>query len=219
MKVVVFGATGGTGRAVIGALHGAGHAVTAFARDPARLPDMPEVAVVRGDAMSAGDVAAAVAGQDAVVVSLGNAQGSIGLMFGAKRTTPRDVCEVGTRNIVAAMQAAGVTRMVCVTAYGVGDTRDRLPLMYKLFYRLLLREQIADKEAQEKVVKASGLDWTLVQPVGLNDAPGAGTWLASTSGETRTHMVSRADLAAFIATELAGRAHVGQTVSFSGQKG
>jgi uncharacterized protein YbjT (DUF2867 family) len=217
MKVLVFGATGGTGRAVILALQSRGHAVTAFARHPGRLKDIPDLMVVQGDAMAADDVAAAVAGQEAVVVSLGNTQGSIGLKLGAKRTTAANVCEVGTRNIVAAMRSAGVSRLVCVTAYGVGDTRDRLPLLYRMFYRFVLREQIADKEEQEKVVKASGLDWTLVQPVGLNDKPAAGRYLASLAGETRTHMVSRADLAAYIAGEVTGRAHLYQTVSFSGQ--
>lgn len=216
MKVVVFGSTGGTGRAVIRTLLAGGHEVTAFARDATKLTAAPGLSVLTGDAMNAADVARAVAGQDRVVVSLGNSQNAYALLFGARRTTPRNVCEVGTRNVIAAMQAASLSRLVCVTAFGVGDTRDRLPLLFKVFFRLLLREHMADKEQQEKLVKASGLDWTLVQPVGLTDLPATGRWLASAAGDIRAQMVSRDDLAAFIASELCEPRHVRETVAFSG---
>ena len=69
---------------------------------------------------------------------------------------------------------------------------------------------------QEKLVKASGLDWTLVQPVGLTDLPATGRWLASAAGDIRAQMVSRDDLAAFIASELCEPRHVRETVAFSG---
>ena len=174
MKIAVFGATGGTGRAVIATLLEGGHQVTAFARDPAKLDAAPGLTVLEGDVMNAASVAPAVAGQDGVVVSLGNSQNAVAMRLGAKRHTPTDVCEVGTRHIIGAMQAASVARLVCVTAFGVGDTRDILPPMYRLFYRLLLSEHMADKENQERLVKASGLDWTLVQPVGLRRRPGDG---------------------------------------------
>ncbi len=216
MKVVVFGATGGTGRAVIRTLLAGGHQVSGFARNPAALDGQPGLSVVTGDAMNPADVASAVAGQDAVVVSLGNSQKKSARWFGAERTTAADVCEIGTRNIIAAMQAASVARLVCVTAFGVGDTRDKLPLTFKIFFRLFLRAQMADKERQEVLVKASGLDWTLVQPVGLNDAPATGKWLASKSGEINTTMVSRADLGAFVAEELVRSKHLRETIAFSG---
>ena len=75
---------------------------------------------------------------------------------------------------------------------------------------------MADKELQETLVKASGLDWTLVQPVGLNDLPATGAWLASRTGEIRKHMVSRADLATFIAAELVSSRYRLETIAVSG---
>ena len=216
MKIVVFGATGGTGRAVVHSLLADGHEVTGFARDPAALAPLPGLHTVSGDALRPDDVARAVAGQEAVVVSLGISQHRVGLVPRPTREGPPYVGEAGTGNVIAAMQAAGVVRLVCVTSFGVGDTRAAAPLLFKVVFRLFMRAVMADKERQERQVKASGLDWTLVQPVGLTDRPAAGHWVTSTSGKTGRSMVSRADLGAFIAAEVVQRCHVRETVAFSG---
>jgi uncharacterized protein YbjT (DUF2867 family) len=216
LKILVFGATGGTGQATLRALVAAGHQATAFARDPAKRPDMAGVTAIRGDVMHAADVTAAVPGHDAVIVTLGNAQNPFALMFGARRTTPRDVCEVGTRHIISAMQQAGIRRLIVLTAFGIGATRDKLPLAFKIFYRLVLREHMVDKEKQEALVKASGLDWTLVQPVGLTDAPATGRWLADTDGKIRGQQMSRADVAACLVSILDAGLYKGATVALSG---
>lgn len=216
MKVIVFGSTGGTGLATLRALVAAGHDVTGFARDPTTLPSSPSIRAIRGDVMNASDVADAVPGHDRVIVSLGNSQNPFALMLGARRTTPANVCETGTRHIVAAMRASGVARLLVVTAFGIGDTRARLPIAFKLFYRTVLREHMADKEKQEHVVKSSGLDWTLVQPVGLTDGPGTNTWLANTEGLIRRQQMSRTDVAAFLVSLVAGTDQSHVTVALSG---
>lgn len=217
MKVVVFGATGKAGRAAALALLAAGHQVTVFGRDAARLPPHEGISRILGDAMNAADVAPAVTGQDAVVVSLGDPVNPVLLRLGAKRTTSPHICEIGTANVIAAMAAAAVKRLVCITSYGVGDTRDRLSPLYRMGLRVLqLDEQLADKERQEQLVKASGLDWTLVQPVGFTDGAATGRWLASPTGDRRKRTVSRVDLVAFIADTLTGGRHLRETVVFSG---
>lgn len=214
MKVIVFGATGGTGCAVTAqALH-VGHTVTAFVRDAGKMPPADGLTVVQGDAMDTSDVQAALKGQEAVVVTLGNSQNAYGRMLGARRTTPRDVCEVGTRHILSALPA-GVPMMV-VSAFGVGDTRAKLPLMFKLFYRLVLREQIADKERQDALLKASGTDFVLIQPVALTDKPPTGKWTATTDGTLGKSEVSRSDLAAFILSLLTDQRPSRATITFSG---
>lgn len=217
MKVVVFGATGKAGRTVALTLLGAGHQVTAFARDADELPAHEGLSAIKGDALSAADVASAVAGQDAVVVCLGDSRNPVILkLLGAKRAAPSHICEAGTANVIAAMKAASVARMICITAYGVGDTRDKLSKAYKAWFRVLqLRDQLADKERQETLVKESGLDWTLIQPVGLTDGAATGRWLASTSGERRKRTVSRVDLADFITQTLEGGRYTRETVVLS----
>jgi uncharacterized protein YbjT (DUF2867 family) len=216
MKIIVFGSTGGTGLATMQALVAAGHDVTGFARDPTKLPSSPSITPIRGDVMNAADVTAAVPGHDLVIVSLGNSQNPFALMLGARRTTPATVCEAGTHHIVAAMQAAGITRLLVVTAFGIRDTRAKLPLAFKIFYRLVLREHMEDKEKQEAVVKASGLNWTLVQPVGLTNGPCTNNWMASTDGVIRRQQMSRADVAAFLVSLVTGTDYSRATVALSG---
>ena len=217
MKVIVFGATGRVGRAVALTLLTRGHQVTAFARDASKLPEREEIGVIVGDATDADAVARAVVGHDAIVVALGDSRNPFALALGMKRITPPNICEVGTANVIAAAQAACVQRLVCVTSYGVGDTRKLLPPMHqRIFHWLLLREQMDDKEQQEMLVKSSGLDWTLVQPVGLTDGAATGRWLASTKGERRKRTISRIDLAAFIVDNLNDARYKRETVVMSG---
>jgi len=218
MRVVVFGATGGTGRAFIASALAAGHDVTAFARNAGRIVPTKGLAVIEGDAMIAASVAPALSGQDAVVISLGNSQNAFALRFGARRTTARDICEAGTRNILQSLPAGSPVPVVVVGAFGTGDTRQNLPFMFKLFYQLFLREQMADKEKQDLVLKTSDAHYSLIQPVALTDRPGLGTWTASRDGTFGKSEVSRDDLAAFILSRLVvgDGAPRGETITFSG---
>jgi uncharacterized protein YbjT (DUF2867 family) len=216
MHVIVLGVTRGTGRATVHTLLQHGHTVTAFARDPAKVPAAPNLTVVQGDAMNSDDVARAVPGHDAVVVSLGISESGFRLALGLGTRPEGNVCEVGTRNVIAAMRQSGIARLVVVSSFGVGDSRGKLPLLFKLFYIIALREHMRDKEQMELLVKASGLDWTLVQPVGLDDKPGTGKALVTTDGAIRGNMVSRQDVADLILHLLTERSHVGESVVISG---
>lgn len=212
MTIIVFGSTGGTGRALLAKAMADGHRVTAFARDPSKLTPAPGLTIVEGDAMNRADVARAVVGHDNVVISLGNSQV---LSFGAGKTPP-DICEMGTRNIIEALGPASTARVHAVTAFGVGETRDKMPVLFKVLYTLFMRDLMADKERQEAALKASGLDYVLVQPVGLTNAPAKGDFFASTDGQTRKMRISREDVAAFIAKDIVEPRYHRQTVVLSG---
>lgn len=216
MNIVLLGSTGGTGRAVTRALLARGHQVTALARHSDALDPMDGLRIAEGDAMQAATVYSLVPGHDAVVICLGNSQNPFTLMLGLNRTTAPNICETGTAHVIDAMRSHGVDRLVVMSAYGVGDTLDMAPLMYRLFFRLVLREQMADKERMELLVKASRLSWTLIQPPALTDGPDQGAWLASVNGQLGGTTISRADVAAFIVQELETGAHTGETVTLSG---
>jgi nucleoside-diphosphate-sugar epimerase len=217
MKILVLGATGGSGRAVVDELLEAGHEVTAFSRNAARLGARERLDRVNGDATSAEDVERAVSGHDAVVVTLGISENPLRVRLLGPAHTPLDVRSAGTRNVIRAMKRQGVRKLVVQTSYGVGDTRERLGFVDRLFFKLLLAPQIADTELQDRDVKESGLDWVIAQPVHLNDLDdAAGPFLSSTGDTGRSMKVSRRSVARFLARATIGAEFIGQTVALSG---
>jgi len=217
LNVLVVGATGGTGVAVVQQLLFEGHKVTAFSRHASeKFAPVDGLKVRDGDVMQSADVEGAVKGQDAVVVVLGISENPIRVrLFGAGRT-PGDVRSIGTKNVIDAMHRHGVSRLVVQSSFGVGETRGLLGFADKLFFELLLKPQIADTEAQEQVVRASGIDWVLAQPVHLTDTQESTVPHLSTQGKTRAMKVARASVARFLAIAVSESDFIGKTVTVSG---
>jgi putative NADH-flavin reductase len=194
LKILVFGATGPTGRQVVTQALSRGHSVTAFVRNPQALSiDDKRLRVVTGDTTrDEPNVAEAVRGQDVVVSALG------------RRTTFKSdhLIERSMRTIVPSMERAGVRRLVLVSACGVGESHRDAPLIPRIMYRLLLGDIFADKKAAEDYVRSSNLDWTFVYPVMLTDGPLTGKYRAGERLEMHgMPKVSRADVAHFSLTE------------------
>jgi len=206
MQVAIFGATGSTGIELTKQALEAGHAVTAFVRDPARLTIKDEnLTQVTGDVFDAVSVARAIHGQDAVVCALG--AGSE-----LKKTTTRTT---GTINIIRGMQRSSVKRLVVVSAMGVGESWDTLSLFNKFFFATLLKSARDDHETQEAAVKESGLDWTIIRPSGLTDAPRTGVYNVGENISAITSKVARADVADLIIKELEQNVWIGKAVTIT----
>ena len=218
MKVLVFGSTGGSGRAAVEYLLAQGHTVTAFTRraEPAA-PGVEAVRSVVGDVMSPADVERAVHGQDAVIVTLGIRENPFRVRLLGPARTRMGVRSAGTRNVIAAMRKHGVRKLVVQTSSGVGDTRDRLGLVVRLFFQLVLKPQIADTELQNADVAGSGLDWILVQPVHLTDAAEDAMPFTSLAGDVAALKVSRKAVGRFLAHAVHAPELVGKSVTVSGQ--
>jgi len=195
MKVLVFGATGGTGRQVVEQARAAGHEVTAFTR------------AAHGDVTADRDaVARALRGQDAVISALGR-----GNSFRSHQLMSRSM-DV----ILPAMEREGVRRLIVLSSFGVGDTYDDAPLLPKIFFRLYLRHIYADKEIADDFVRRSDLNWTLVYATKLTDGPRTGRVRAGERLELRgMPKISRADVADFIVKQLGDDTWVGKTVIIS----
>ncbi|MGY1821969.1 NAD(P)-dependent oxidoreductase [Geodermatophilus sp. SYSU D00079] len=215
MRVLVVGATGGSGRAAVDALVARGHEVTAFARRAgADLGDRGGVRPVDGDATVAADVERAVRGQDAVVVTLGISEHPLRVRLLGAAGTALDVRSRGTAQVVAAMRRHGVRRLVVQSSYGVGETWARLPLSSRLVLALLLGPQIADHERQERLVRDSGLDWVVVRPVYLTDGDEPAT--VSTVGAVEEWRVSRRAVGAVLADAVEGDGWLAGSIAVSG---
>ena len=193
MDIAVFGATGGTGQEVVRQALAQGHNVTAFVRDPARMPIINDrLRLVVGDVLDPTRVNEAVAGQNAVVVSLGSQERS-----------NRTLRSEGTANVIRSMEAHGVPRLVVVSAGGTGDSYEELPLAFKALVRTVLRNAYIDHEKQEEHVRASKLDWVIVRPAGLTNDPSTGRYHSGPpQSAERGAQVSRADLADLVVQQL-----------------
>jgi len=195
MQLVVFGATGGTGRELVTQALGHGHSVRAFVRNPDRLKVVHHrLEVVTGDVQDAKSVAAAVTGQDAVLCALG--------MYQRK---PNTLLSDAVRTLVGAMKAEGVVRLLYVSSLGVGGTKGQLgPLYNRILLPLLLKEIFVDKETAETVVRESDLDWTIVQPGRMTNARLTGKYGAGPDAAKgrRFPKIARADVADFMLNAL-----------------
>ncbi len=214
-RILVIGASGGTGRRTCERLVEQGHVVTAFVRRAGSLDELDgKVRVALGDVLQAATLDDAIRDQDAVVVVLGIRENPLKVRFrGASQTSTR-VRSEGTRNIISAMRRQGVKRLVVQSTYGVGDTREGLSWMWRNIFDLILKPQIEDTERQEQLVSDSDLDWVLVRPVGLNDGPAADPFV-SPAGEAKSMAVSRAAVARVLADATWRQDYVGERLAVS----
>jgi uncharacterized protein YbjT (DUF2867 family) len=196
MRILVVGATGGTGREIVRQGLERGHEVTAFVRNPKRLAgEHGRLRIALGDVRSPPTLRAAMAGQEAVLSALGHKRWHY----------PNDILSGGTRAIVEAMREAGARRFVCETSLGVGDSIGRLGLYYTLFtIPFILPFYYWDKGRQERVVRESGLDWTIVRPAVLTNGPARGRYRhgPAVGSYVLTRRVSRGDVATFMLDQL-----------------
>ena len=206
MKLAIFGATGSIGTQLVRQALAAGHHVTAFVRDPARLDvDDPGLRFVTGDVMTDPEqIRQAVDGQDAVLIALG---------AGARGRIRAE----GTRNIIRAMQACGVERLICQSTLGAGESAGNLNFKWRFLFRVPLRLAMADHEAQERHVRESNLQWTIIRPSAFTDGPITGAYQRGFSANERelALSISRADVAQFMLWQLKDDSWKQQAVSIS----
>lgn len=196
--VTVFGASGKIGRHVVGQLLEGDRSVTAYVRDPDKLGiTHPNLIVVTGELRDTAAIAKAIDGADAVISALGPSLNR--RAFGTPVTA-------GTRNIVDAMTAAGVSRFIGLATPSVADEHDQptlkakvLPIMARLVFPNALKELVGMTEA----VRSSDLDWTIARITNPIDRPAKGTFRSGFLGRDKVgSSMTRADIAAFLIAQL-----------------
>lgn len=189
MKLVIIGATRGTGQQVMRQALEAGHTVTAIVRRPEDINLRHEkLNIVRGDVMQPESLRNAFAGQDAVISSLG-----------IDKNEPTTLFSAGIANVLQAMQAENVRRLMVISANGLepGPLWQRLIAKPLLWY--FLKHSYADLVRMENIIKQSDRDWTIMRPPRLTDGDYTGQiqW-AINKHLTKGWYISRADLAAYM---------------------
>lgn len=205
MNLLIVGATGGTGRALVEQALTQGHTVTAFVRNPERMKISHErLSIARGNVLEPESVDSAVRGKDAVLSALGHKRWFI----------KTSILSEGTKNIIAAMEKHGVKRFVCETTLGIGDRRGRLGLYYTLFVEpVIVYFYFRDKERQEDLIKNSKLDWIIVRPGRLTNGRKRGTYRhgIDLGNWILTMRISRADVADFMLKQLTDNSYLRKT--------
>lgn len=183
MKLAVFGATGPTGRQFVEQALARGHELRALVRPQSTAPHGVEAVV--GDVLDADAVASTISGTEAVACILGLPKGE------------GTVISDGTANIVKAMTAQQVNRLVAVTVHGLNDSKDDAGFFGKVIVAKLAKSRFEDRARQEQVIFDSGLDWTVLRPARLADGDATGSYDLSTKLKTgMSAKVRRADVAA-----------------------
>jgi uncharacterized protein YbjT (DUF2867 family) len=195
MKVLVLGATGGTGRLIVRDALTKGHSVVALVRSKARALDLPGADLIEGDARDDGALMRALNGCDAVVSSLST---------GLSPFREVSLLTIAARALVTSTTRNGVRRLVCVSALGVGDSRGHGGFVFDwLFQLLLLSHAYKDKDGQESAIRASSLDWVVVRPAMLINDPARGSVRAFTDlTGVKGGKIARADVARFVVEQL-----------------
>jgi putative NADH-flavin reductase len=207
-KVLVIGASRGIGLEAVKAALLAGHGVRALARSGANIPiQNANLDTLSGDALDRDVIRKALDGVEAVIQTLG-VDISPRAIF--ERTT---LFSQSTRILVDAMKAAGVKRLIAVTGLGAGDSRGHGGLLYDaIAFPLILKRVYDDKDVQERIIRSSGLDWTIVRPGLLTNRAATGQYRVLTKPrDWRFGVMSRADVADFLVRQIDDRALIGNT--------
>ncbi|MGA8245728.1 MAG: NAD(P)H-binding protein [Nocardioides sp.] len=215
MRIVVFGANGGTGRLLTRQALDAGHEVVAVTRRPERFPLADDrLTVAQADVHDGAAVVRAVEGSEAVLSTLG-------VPFTRR---PITIYSAGIVNIGAAMRQWGVRRVVAVSSAatephrheGAGFLMNRV--MQPLVTATIGRTTYADMRAMEAYLRTSGLDWTVIRPSGLFDAPSVSEYELR---EDRADGIftSRADLAASMLAQVTSTRWIRKNVAVTTSEG
>ncbi len=192
--VLIIGASKGIGRCAVDYALERGCSVRAMARGADNIDlEHERLEKFSGDATDADDVRRALEGVDAVIFALGMPSGPTRLL------RPVTVFSRSTEVLVDAMEKSGPKRLVVVTGFGAGESRNAMNAVEELGHHVLLGRAYADKSVQEKVVQRSSLDWTIVRPTILTNGRATGKYKVLTDPESwRNGFISRADVAEFL---------------------
>jgi len=182
-----------------------GFTVRVFARSAEAIPlSGPSLEKRTGNALDGDDVAAALNGVDAVLLTLGVRPGPEMLVG------PVRLFSAATRVVVSAMEGAGVKRLICVTGIGAGNSRSALGCFASVPFQIFLAPVYDDKGTQEHLIRRSTLDWVIARPVILTNGPKTGRYnVLVRPGEWRNGIISRADVADFLLRQVDDDTYLG----------
>jgi len=214
-RILILGATGRTGKHAINFALAKGYQVLALVRNPAKISVKSEdLTIVTGLPTDIDDVRKAMEGCDAVLSLLSPLTRGEAISF-RKINAPR-ILEKSITNVLQAMNEYGVKRILILSSVGVGDSWKYAPWYVKLLVKLTNFKVIfADHNAQEDLIQASGTNWTIARPVGLNENETMGTLAVTYDHTPKPFQMSRKLLAKFFIDNVYSEAYIHKTPMLS----
>jgi uncharacterized protein YbjT (DUF2867 family) len=206
MKLVIFGASGQTGRLLVDQALESGHEVTVYVRrEGAFETGRKGLTIVTGQLDDPAKLEQAITGADVCISTLGG--GSL-----SKRSPE---LTTGIDRIVTIMERTGVKRFIYMSSVGAGDSRYYMGPIIRLFIvGIFLRVPLADHTLNEKRIASSGLQWTIIRPGGLSNGSKTGKFKHGSEFTkiTGNIQISRADVAAFILEQALSTTYINKAV-------
>ena len=196
MKIALFGGTGGTGKEFLKKALQQGYQVKMLARTPSKVSTTsPQLEIVEGDVLNAEDVNRTVAETDIVVSLFGHVKGS-----------PKWLQSDGTFNIISAMKAHGVEKIISLSGGGLPFEKDQPKFpdkMIRFIMKVAVPKVLNDAVRHAEVLEESDRQWVIVRGPRLTDEPEKGNYRVGWVGVNASTSIGRADLADFIVSQVA----------------
>jgi len=204
MRVLIVGASKGIGLETTRQALEAGHHVRALARSISAIEvSDPKLEKIAGDAIEIEDIEAATTGMDVVIQTLGV---GLGELLG-----PISLFSKATQVLITAMNDRGVKRLITVTGFGAGDSAAQISCLQRVPFKMVFGRAYDDKTVQERLIRDSKLDWTIVRPGVLTSGRRTGRYLVlSEASRWRSGVISRADVAEFLVRQIEGTSYIGK---------
>lgn len=201
-RILIIGASKGIGLETTRQALKAGHEVRAFARSVIGISvSNPRLEKFRGDALNGRDVESALKGVDVVIQTLG-----VGL---SDLFRPVTLFSEATRVLVGAMTSQSVRRLICVTGFGAGDSSASIGLLQRIPFQLVFGRAYQDKSVQERLIKESSLEWTIVRHGVLTSGPLTRRYkILEAASEWRNGIISRSDVADFLVRQIEDQSYL-----------
>jgi putative NADH-flavin reductase len=210
MKILLFGATGGTGKQVLVQALEQGHNVTAVVRNTNKINiKSTNLKIIESDVITS-NIEDAFIKQDAVICCLGTPANKAGTLRSQ-----------GTKNIIDAMKKANISRLICQTSLGYGDSKEVLSNTSFFFKNIIvpfvLKSTFKEHQLQETIIKQSGLNWTIVRPGNLINGKKTENYKHGFSNTDKMLKIkiSRADVAHFLLLQLSTTENLQKAIGVS----
>ena len=201
-RILIYGATGRTGKLALEYAIEQGYEVTALVRNPDKISlQSKKLTVIKGLPTNIGDVRNAMKNCDYVISLLSALTEKESMSF--KKIEPPHTIEKTIRNTIECMREYGIKRIISLSSIGVGDSRKYAPWFMRLFIKISnFKIVFADHDREEQLLVNSNLDWTIARPVGLNNNETIGQLVISYEKTPAPFKMSRKQLAKFMIDNL-----------------